>query len=493
MKPWEKYGDEQQGAGPWEKFKPQQGTNQDQHGVVSAIKNIPKSAAEYGKSLVDVAMHPKQSAETLGRVMSGGVQAAIASGNENEDTRAFNRLIDTFKDRYGSFENFKQTLINDPVGVAGDLSAVLMGAGTIAKGAGIASKARTLQRVGSTVQKIGANVEPISATMNIAGKTAGKLIPKKTIRKMYEGAAKYRTVLSTAERERLTNTALKYDILPSVKGVSKIQDIIDDINSKIGTQIDATTAKAIINQATGAAPDPRLMPINELFKDFSALRDEALRISSEPTKELAQINNIEKNLRRANEIIGRRELMPLEAQRIKQRTYRDIARYYDRIQKSPANVEARKAVARAAKEYLEDIIPEIKQLNAQEGSLIELREALQRSANRITNRDLIGIGAPIKGAAGAAAAGVPGAAAGIILGVLDTPSVKSRLAVALNKLKKRGIKITASGAAVRLGLVNLEEQVERGMMPKRTTVVPIRDVGTIQNFDLQNQMKEPRQ
>ena len=112
---------------------------------------------------------------------------------------------------------------------------------------------------------------------------------------------------------------------------------------------------------------------------------------------------------------------------------------------------------------LEDIIPEIKQLNKNEGALIELWNALESKANRITNRDLIGIGMPVKMGTGAGVGymfagetgGKIGTKLGFLLGVFDTPQVKSKIALVLSKLKEKGIRVKPSTAMIKLGLYQL--------------------------------------
>ena len=96
-------------------------------------------------------------------------------------------------------------------------------------------------------------------------------------------------------------------------------------------------------------------------------------------------------------------------------------------------------MARAAKEEIEKLVPEVKQLNADEGALIELQDELKKVAARIENRDLVGIGLPIKGGLGAAVAGPEGAAYAIGAGILDIPTVKAKLAIVLNKVMKMDI------------------------------------------------------
>ncbi|MCK5614459.1 hypothetical protein KAR91_72010, partial [Candidatus Pacearchaeota archaeon] len=74
-----------------------------------------------------------------------------------------------------------------------------------------------------------------------------------------------------------------------------------------------------------------------------------------------------------------------------------------------------------------------------DGSLIALRKEIEKSASRISNRDMAGIGVPIKGGAGGVVGGKLGMAIGLGIGLLDTPTIKAKLAIVANSLKKKGV------------------------------------------------------
>jgi len=98
-------------------------------------------------------------------------------------------------------------------------------------------------------------------------------------------------------------------------------------------------------------------------------------------------------------------------------------------------------MARGAKEEIVAQIPELAELNAKDSTLINLEKVLFKAVNRIENRDLIGIGVPIKLAAGATA-GHLGSIVGTIIGMADTPQIKARLAIAMYKARSKGGKFT---------------------------------------------------
>ena len=265
------------------------------------------------------------------------------------------------------------------------------------------------------------------------------MIPKELPSKLYQSAAKFSTTLTSSQRTRLTTTALENQILPNIKGLEKAADNIDALNIKITDMIDqASTSGATIQ-------------VKDLFREFDALKKDA-SLSGTPIDAQKAIENIRKQILAANKKRGRTELTLAEAQQLKQQIYKETETYYAKMTEKPAKIKAQQAVARAAKEMIEDVFPEIKQLNKREGELIALRNALQRSSNRITNRDLMGIGVPIKGTMGGVIGGSPGAITGLALGLFDTPSVKARLAVTLARLQKQGVVISETSSFVKLGL-----------------------------------------
>jgi hypothetical protein len=135
-----------------------------------------------------------------------------------------------------------------------------------------------------------------------------------------------------------------------------------------------------------------------------------------------------------------------DAQTMKQGTYRVLAGKYG--EQGSAAVEAQKALARGLKEEIANQFPEINGLNAAESKLLDLQPVLERAVNRIANHQTIGIGTPVAGAAAKAVTGSGGAGvvASVLKSVVDNPTVKSRLAIAVSK----GAKIPYGQAAARV-------------------------------------------
>lgn len=197
------------------------------------------------------------------------------------------------------------------------------------------------------------------------------------------------------------------------------------------------------------------IPVKALFSEFRQPRKDAL-LTADPETQRRVIDNIAKQISIANKKLGRDFLTPVEVQKLKQNIYKETQSLYAKTTQAPIKGRAKQAVARAAKQALENIFPEIKHLNAKEGSLLALQKEIERSASRISNRDILGISMPLKGTAGGAAAGGPGVIGGLALGLLDTPHIKAKLAIVLNELKEKGVQVSPNATALRLGVMTPE-------------------------------------
>lgn len=395
-------------------------------------RNVPESAGVYGKGLVSAIASPIETARAIGGIVQGGLQKAFVPGEQPEE-ESFSQFIDIFKKRYATPEDIERSLIEDPVGSAADISTLLFGGGAALRGLGAATKSQGITAAGKAVAKGGAIVDPVGATTAAGTKAVKALSPPGVPEKMYASAAKFSTTIPESERAAMVATALENKIMPTSGGVDKARRLIDGLNDEITGIIDNATQ-------TGQKID-----VNSLFTYLDDVRKDAI-LTGVPVQNLRAIDRIENQITAINNRLGRTDLTPSEVQRLKQNIYKDVT-FASPKEKVRYSEEAQKAVARAAKEQIEAIHPEIKGMNAKEGALINLLKSIERSASRIGNRDILGIGIPLKGGLGAALGDGPGAAAGIATGLLDTPSVKAALAIALKQAGKK--KPSIAGGAVR--------------------------------------------
>lgn len=456
-KPWEKYN----APGPWAKYsQPEQQrisekpvgriteestsvlTGQpvsqremlgDNIGIESGaemVGNIPESGAKFIGDIYNAVRHPIETAKSLGELSLGIVEKMVPGKQEHEE--AANAVGAFLKDRYGSVDKIKKTAKEDPVGFVSDLAGVFMVGGAAMK----ASKVPGLVNAGKTVQQAGASIEPLNMIKKGVVKPLAKAIPEETPIGMYESSAKFSTTIPAAERKQMAKTAVESGIMPTQKGVDKARAMINTLNDHISGMIDNATSQG------------KKIDADSVLKYLDDIKKETY-LSDDPTRNLKAIERIEKSIKTGIKEVGDGGLTPKQAQQLKKRIYNSVN--FANRPRSPQYAEvAKKSVARAAKEELENIYPELKTLNAKEGALIKLLESIERSAARIGNRDLVGIGLPIKGTTGGVVAGGPGAAAGIIGGILDTPTVKARLAIALEKARKADLPVSTKGAGSRL-------------------------------------------
>jgi hypothetical protein len=402
-----------------------------------AVANSPKSAGRFVMDILNPIFHPIETAKAVGGLAIGTAQKAIPGQQDAE--KHFDAMVDFMKGRYGGIEEFKKTVAKDPVGVLGDIASVAVSGGAAVRGVGTAGKVRSLQTVGKTLGKVGAAMDPA----HMAGKAIGGVM-KRAPEAMYQSAAKFSTVAGKQDRMSMTATALNNKLMPNYKGIEKMEAL----KTKIGSEINNVLAAA---DATGERK-----AIGNLFKDFAELRKQAVQTSTTPQKDLAAIRKIQKDIIQMAKEKKRLKLTPSELQAYKTGIYDEIENYYKKTARSPINVRARKAVASAARRTLEDMMPEIKGLNQNYGKLKELTKSLEQAAGRITNRDFLGIGTPIKSVMGTAAGaagggaiagtlgGAAGGAIGLAIGILDAPQVKAKLALVLADLRKRGRPVSSA-------------------------------------------------
>lgn len=384
------------------------------------VSNIPRSAVGVGQDMIAPFFSPIETAKSLGN-LGLGLGSKLVSGGLPEEKYA-EALGGMIKQRYGSGGAALKTLEKDPVGVVSDVAGLLTGGGLAA------GKIPGLVKAGQGATKVGAAIDPLNLALNTGMYAAGKLTPKGSPASMYESAAKFSTTLSPQERAQLVQTALDEQLAPTAAGVQKAQNLINQIDSEVSTLI----ADA---QASG-----KKIPRSAVFKYVNETKKKLLEPGMvEAAQDRAKINDILTGYITELNKGKVKDFTPEAMQRIKRDVYKRIN--YDRdLMQSPgvAREETYKAMGRGMREGIERVAPKVGPLNAREGRLIELMQPLQRAAGRIENRDLIGIGAPIKMGTGASVGGSTGAVIAAAQSLLDNPKLKANTALKLYDLQRKG-------------------------------------------------------
>ena len=410
-----------------------QSAEKNQETLFKAIKNTPDSAYQFALNIYNAVRHPVDTATAVYQMAQGGVEKLIpqsAIPGERPNEQKFDQMVDFFKQRYGGSDQLRSTIEKDPVGFMADVSSVLSGAGGVVRGgASIASKAGPtaariagpVSEIGKAATTLGAATDPLSvlkmAVINPAGSTipkGGRLSPEA----LYESALKPSTTLSKEERMTRVATALENKVLPNQEGLDKIRSLITNIDNEVSDIVKGGPYQG--NPINTQAVVGYLDDLKEFAKN-----------TVNPQESLAQIKKVEQRF-----LSAKGTAMSVEAaHNLKKNTYIELRKFYDKFTQNAA-IEAKKGLARGLKEEVYALYPELRDMGKQEGALIALEESIERAANRISNRDIIGLGVPMKGAAGGIVGGPAGAVATTAMGILDTPQVKARLAQALYRARK---------------------------------------------------------
>ena len=267
--------------------------------------------------------------------------------------------------------------------------------------------------------------EAAAPVVQLAAKIPSKtLLLGRTPEGAYESALKPSTTLSEGERANLVQAGLQNSIPVSKGGLQTIGDLIDDYNTKIKAVIDADPTRQI-------SPIPALKNLQSVRAKF------ANQVT--PTADVNDVDAVGQEFanRFNNGSVGpvpQGTMNASDAQAMKQGTYQALgSKAYGEVK--GASIEAQKALARGLKDEIATQFPEINNLNAGLGKLLDLQPVIERAVNRTANHQLIGIGTPIAASAAKAVtgSGSVGVIAGLTKAVLDDPFVKSRLAIALSK------------------------------------------------------------
>ena len=428
------------------------------------VSNIPGSAKRYGKDIAEAAMSPIDTAGNLGKLGISAVNKLISgltevvTGKEVPqallNTEAADAVGEFYGERYGGMDAFKKTLMEDPVGVLADLSAVVTGGGSAV------AKIPGLTKIGKTVQTAGRAMEPLNvAAAPLQGglRQAVRAMPEGVEQRWYQSAAKFPPSMAAEKREYITNTLLDEGVLPNRRGAEIVAARIDTLNTQLDEMIEGA-------QATG-----KRIPVGKVFQYIEGLKRQKGGFKAEGTRDLKQIDQVIMNA--LDTLEGRKTVSPRELQDFKVDLYDKI---YQRktsgsgVKRKGTKTQAQSTVARGAKDAISEAIPETADINRQLSGLYTARAPLERAVNRLENANKISIRGPLNvGAGGALTAATSNPLpilAGIASWVVDNPQVKGRLARGIRNARKGDIgaveKVMKGTTEIRLALALAERSDE---------------------------------
>lgn len=132
------------------------------------VSNIPGSAVKMATDMVQPIIHPQETIDNIANIGKGVLEKfGVKSGADH--IKYADAVGQFFADRYGSWDNVKKTLKDDPVGTLADVSTILTAGGSAAARApGVVGK------VGEAARAVGGAVDPLNA-VGATAKAVGKV------------------------------------------------------------------------------------------------------------------------------------------------------------------------------------------------------------------------------------------------------------------------------------------------------------------------------
>ena len=394
----------------------------------SAKNFLPSLGGAFG-DLYHAVTNPIDTASTLGELFVSGranlgqeIQDVIDPDAprlpDQEMGEAFAGML---ADRYGSTDALKKTAMEDPAGILLDASSILTGGGGLmAKAPGIAGKA------GQQISKAGQMIDPITGALKAPAAVIEKVAKKPLSHILYESAMKPSTTLSPKKRKQLVEAGLDLGATPAQGSVSKLEGQKQALWNEVAD---------LENQANIAdALEPQ-----GLFKHVDDVKAEYAPPVINAMPALKAVDDVVDQMQEAIFMNGGNALSVKELGRIKRNIYQQLN--YDKSSFKGAidqpSEKAMKAIARAAKEAIEEIVPAVKKKNQLAGSIYDVQKNLQwPAAHRIGNKDVVGLGLPMATTTGQVVGGNTGGILATALGILDRPVIKSKAALGTNRLGK---------------------------------------------------------
>lgn len=228
-----------------------------------AAQNLPKSALEFGKAVVQPIIHPIDTATAFKDLAVGLVsKLGGAVGVEQDPKRKAQReaVADAvgkhFADRYGSMDGLKQAIASDPVGVMGDVSMILTGGGAAA-----ARAPGMIGRAGEIARSAGSTIDPVMNTARAARATAGGIGTAITNTLGVTTGAGTRPLQEAYAAGRAGNQAFT----DNMRGMAPIDNVVDMAEAAVGQMGRDRSAAYNANMAATRASQQMI--------DFQPIRD----------------------------------------------------------------------------------------------------------------------------------------------------------------------------------------------------------------------------
>lgn len=472
------------------------------------LGNVPRSGGELVKNVFSAVTSPVDTVKSVfGLIKGSGAKAArevterispetASQVQQSPEEQQFNQFLGFIKDRYGSVDRFKETVVEDPVGALADIAAVATGVGSAIKATGTAGKLGTLERVGGTVSRAGQIADPAS----IAARTAS------TVAKATSGA--------TSRAARVISEVIPGFSEVKEKAVTRALDLtqgdVARFNQRRGitpgeyitqktVQIDGQNVPLLGNTVEDTAQNINTLKNNSYTELRSKLAqvdqtygaDEVPRVKNtlqSIASDLEGVPGLEDDLAEVQRLLSKEEYTLTDVQRAKE----IFDERYNIFNKSgDPKAGDRAAGLKNVREDIREFIEtegdkygiDVRQLNDDVSVAYELEKAIEKGATRDMTRNELGLTDNIVGSAlagGAIFGGIsPLTAAGLFLAKRTMSSPTFKLAVAQAVSKLGDVKARALTEALRAGKLTPEQtQLLRGIIEEAQSVMPVIESGS---------------
>lgn len=313
------------------------------------LKNTVKSAGrlvgDTAKLVAGAVFQPQKTLKTITDPMIGAVGLVAPSLATDEQKDAARGVGQFYKDRYGSADAVKETLYNDPVGVASDVSAVTGAVGGLSKLGGLNRAAK----VASIVSEV---ANPLNAVKVIPGKKVAASALRTSAEKSYTEALAPTTKVNKAKAAKVVPGLLEKRVTAfskeglQAKAVPKVNEFgqqIEDAFDAIPDGVQRIDTRPVFEDLQRRKMDyvASGVVIDELgYKAFDDLQRKLLKV--------ADVDVSPKSIREFRQILDR------GTARNGNFSFTDA---------DSAAAEARKAAANAMREELAKANPDIDAIN----------------------------------------------------------------------------------------------------------------------------------
>lgn len=418
--------------------------------VGNVLADIPKTAMDF------MQMANPRTWEGMGNIIKGAIstmtpsvqQVLMGLNYDISQLKGKDQYLDNFKNelvkQFGSWDTFLNTLYERPIATGTLITGLIRGVAGVAGKAGNLFNLSSLTKGATTVGEVATAVDPFNIGQWLTGKGIEKAPQALTPERFAQSAAKYPKGEGwpVYRRQNVAEAQLERNIYPTLGSYEKNWQKITEIGDKVQGLVDTYATRGDV------------IPVKIVWNKFEELRN-YYKNSPNPQPYLDIIQEFENGFTLSKSVIGRgpNAVFPIDqGYKTKQWVYEQMGKRYESSIPPGITADLNMAVADGIREHMAGRYPEIATLLKEEHTRLEVEKAIRGAVKRIPDKDLIGLGGPLKIVASSVATGrlSPGAWAWIA----ETAPIKTAIGKTLYELRKKSL-MTPAMTTARQGALGL--------------------------------------